>query len=352
MEVLYVMTNKLILLTITLSFLAAPCLGASNVLVVVNENSRVSSEIGSYYAAKRHIPKSNICRIRCSTSEYTTMEDFSWNISDPIWQHIKKHRLKGKIDYIVTTKGVPLAFKHSNGNYSVDSALTCIMMPFTVDRAPNPFFNSNRKFRSKDFNFFVMVTRLDGYTKEDAKRLVDNSLKAKPAKGLFVFDIDPKRDKPGYKEFNSMMKTGSSSLKKRGFKIFLEESEKMCPGKPEVMGFYTWGSNDHGYDHKRYVAHTFLPGAIAETLVSTSARTFGPVKKGQSVITDLIARGITGIKGYCSEPYTIALAQGHILFDRYTRGFNLAESFYAASPYIYWKDIVIGDPLCAPYARK
>jgi hypothetical protein len=29
---------------------------------------------------------------------------------------------------------------------------------------------------------------------------------------------------------------------------------------------------------------------------------------------------------------------------------NLAEAFYAASPVIRWKDVVIGDPLCRPYA--
>ena len=39
------------------------------------------------------------------------------------------------------------------------------------------------------------------------------------------------------------------------------------------------------------------------------------------------------------------------LFDRYVSGFNLAESFYAASLVTYWKDIVIGDPLCRPYAK-
>ena len=39
-----------------------------------------------------------------------------------------------------------------------------------------------------------------------------------------------------------------------------------------------------------------------------------------------------------------------ILFDRYVRGATLAESFYAASYMVLWKDLVIGDPLCAPYA--
>jgi hypothetical protein len=58
---------------------------------------------------------------------------------------------------------------------------------------------------------------------------------------------------------------------------------------------------------------------------------------------------VTGVKGYVYEPYTTALAHADILFDRYTHGYNLAESFYAASNYVHWRDIVLGDPLCAPY---
>ena len=59
----------------------------------------------------------------------------------------------------------------------------------------------------------------------------------------------------------------------------------------------------------------------------------------------------TGVKGYVSEPYTFALAKPDILFDRYTNGMNLAESFYAASQFLKWKDVVIGDPLCDPYRK-
>ncbi len=65
----------------------------------------------------------------------------------------------------------------------------------------------------------------------------------------------------------------------------------------------------------------------------------------------MVSGGATGVKGYVSEPFTFALCRPDVLFDRYTRGFNLAESFYCASPVIKWKDIVLGDPLCAPYAE-
>ena len=98
---------------------------------------------------------------------------------------------------------------------------------------------------------------------------------------------------------------------------------------------------------------TFAPGSIAETAVSTSGRNFqNPDAPGQSLIADLIKQGVTGCKGYVSEPYADAIARADILFERYTAGYNLAESFYMASVSAHWKDVVLGDPLCAPYANR
>jgi tetratricopeptide (TPR) repeat protein len=34
------------------------------------------------------------------------------------------------------------------------------------------------------------------------------------------------------------------------------------------------------------------------------------------------------------------------------RGFNLVEAFYMAIPHLSWQTVVIGDPLCAPFARR
>ncbi len=58
---------------------------------------------------------------------------------------------------------------------------------------------------------------------------------------------------------------------------------------------------------------------------------------------------MTGIAGHVAEPYLEAAIRPDILFPAYTRGLNLAESFYAAMPYLSWQTIVIGDPLCAPF---
>jgi len=62
-----------------------------------------------------------------------------------------------------------------------------------------------------------------------------------------------------------------------------------------------------------------------------------PTTGGQTLIADLIAHGITGVKGYTDEPLLQAIASPSVTMERYTSGFTLAESLYAASRFVGWK---------------
>jgi uncharacterized protein (TIGR03790 family) len=118
-----------------------------------------------------------------------------------------------------------------------------------------------------------------------------------------------------------------------------------------LMGNYTWGSNDPNFNKVLYKTLRFAPGAIDATVVSTCGRTFtNPNAVGQSLAGDLVHEGASGTKCYVSEPFSDAMPHADILFDMYTHGYNLAEGFNGSSPYICWKDMVIGDPLSAVYA--
>ncbi|MCC6484793.1 MAG: TIGR03790 family protein [Armatimonadetes bacterium] len=319
--------------------------GTDRVLVIVNDRSPTSRALGQYYASKRGVPASFICHISVNPGEKVSLEDFHSKIRNPIKHYIQKHGLPN-LDFIVTTKGVPL---YDNRGFSVDSMLT--MLPYGYEtQMNNPYFGRAQRFRSKDFKFFL-VTRLDGYTLADARALVTRSLQSAGKRGTILLDIDPAKDKlPGYVELNQDMRTAALRLLEREVPYKLDSSENFVGGYKNLMGYYSWGSNDAHFNARSYHSNTFLPGAIAETIVSTSARTFTKENHGQSQIGDLIADGITGVKGYVTEPYGTSMARAQILFDRYTRGFNLAESFYMASPFLCWKDVVIGDPLCSPYA--
>ncbi len=329
-----------------------------HVLVLWNRPNPDGEKLALYYASKRGVPRENVVRVIMDAGEDTNSGAFDQGIRPVVGQKIKDSQTP--IDYIVLAKGMPLRlFDATQFCYSLDAYIASMDLDLTpmrepkreeVNRVANPYFGKNEPFSRAKFGFYL-VTRLDGYSYEDAKRLVDSSVASRPEKGPFHFDAMGKMPNEGYEQMNRTLDAANEVMKKKGFQVDFDRTFTFTRPAGPVMGYCSWGSNDHEFVPDNYQAVRFKPGAIAETFVSTSARTLKPVTSGQSVITDLIAHGVTGVKGYVMEPYTLALARPNILFDRYTSGFNLAESFSMASPVLKWRDVVFGDPLCRPYKK-
>jgi uncharacterized protein (TIGR03790 family) len=330
---------------------------AKRVIVVMNVKSALSRAVADYYKLKRGIPADHIAMITVDDQEEVALRDFDAKILEPVKLFL--NRCKDPIDFIVTTKGVPIRIKE--GGYSVDAWLAA--MDLKLDpisklerseamRCLNPYFMKDQAFSHKDLGIYL-VTRLDGFDVNACKRLVDLSLSAKPEKGPFFFDAADNRTGDGFKPLQDALGTANDGLKKKGFQSRLDATPEFVAPPEPLAGYCSWGSNDGKYNVETYRKLRFKPGALAETFVSTSGHTFNKIDKWwQSLIVDLINQGVTGVKGYVSEPYTFALARPDVLFDRYTSGYNLAESFSMASPMLKWKDVVIGDPLCRPYRKN
>lgn len=332
---------------------------AKRVCVVINEASQESVEVGAYYMKKRGIPPAQLIRIKTTTDRKVSEGAFENEILAPLRATLAK---MPHVDFIVMTRGVPIRILNEP-DHGVDAQIAAHTLPKIISMSSNPksdelikavspYFGKEEKFSFKKFGF-RLVTRLDGYTVEDSKRLVDNSLAAKAQKGPFVFDADPSKPNDRYNNLNGALDNAHKFVAGKGFKSTFDDSSVFLTPKEPLMGYVSWGSNDPKFSLSDYRAIKFLPGAIAETFVSTSARRFFDMQDDpnkQSVISDLIRGGVTGVKGYVSEPYSVALARPDILFHRYLSGYNLAESFYMASPFLKWKDCIVGDPLCAPYA--
>ncbi len=347
--------------SLILLLLGTPLSSPARVLVVVNRASPESVAVANHYVAKRKIPASNVVQIKTATTENVPTDEYKLSIEKPIRERLAK---TPGVDFIVLTKGVPIRLDN-DGGYSVDGFLATMDLKRTplrgdlpslpvdqrrteIERSQNPYFNKQEPFSHRKFGLYL-VTRLDGYTVADAKALVDRSIKAKKELGPFFFDMAGNRTTGDYGNMNQLLKLAADRLAFRDFKVILDTDPAFVAPPQPVAGYASWGSNDSAYKRDVYNKIKFKPGAICETFVSTSAFTFAKREHWQSLIGDLVAQGVTGVKGYVSEPYTFALARPQILFDRYVSGFNLAESFYMASPVVKWKDVVIGDPLCAPY---
>lgn len=92
-----------------------------------------------------------------------------------------------------------------------------------------------------------------------------------------------------------------------------------------------------------------LPGAICDNLTSFGG-VFTP-SAGQTPLSAFIRAGAAGSSGTVIEPYALQAKFPHAMIQvHYARGASLAESFYQSvtSPY---QLLVVGDPLCQPWAR-
>lgn len=369
---------------------------ANQVLLVYNAASPVSKSVADDYAAKRQIE--NVVAIHCVDSalsrdnETIELETYAANVETPIRNYLWSHH---QIQFIVLTKGIPIRIMGSHtgvrGDHSppttplrmcLDSALAAMdydhlagarKLRITGSGATgfgyaNRYWNANEPFSHERFGGYL-VTRLDGYTEADAKALVARALTAERHRpdGSILFDAQPifglgdSKDQPPaihgsvieaespYSDYNADMRKAHDLLRSRGIPDELDLTEPFIGGRSNLAGYFSWGSNDAKFSHAAYESLTFAPGSIADTAVSTSGRTFLPTHGGQSLIPDLLSHGLTCAKAYTDEPLLQAMASPSIALDLYTRGYTMAEAFYAASHFVGWEDLVLGDPLCCPY---
>ena len=482
----------------------------SDVLLILNNNSDFSKEIGSYFL---QFFDAHVVYVDAPTKETISRSEFD-DVRAQIENHLEGNSLTDRINYLVTTKGVPLRVS-GTGNAAFDSELTLILGQYASyigqdSYRPNPYHNSSDRF-SRDDHDIYLVTRITGYTTEEAKGIIDKSVAAytlegiqELSKGLAILDVDPGREGGGYKMGNDWIRAAGTLLEPKGYDVLLDRTNTFVSHRENVSLYASWGSNDGHYfighgkntgmetdvngddipdewsysegngdmsrtgEDKRgggwsvrvvrdeqsgessllqqffpkegyryylqgYVNTTgvtdsggvrlvirhydvdddliaevtgsirkgtttawtllgvchiepvegtayvmfgammvdaegssylddiqlveivpnnaYLNGSLAETIVSTGGRSFTyPTSYGQSLIADIIRSGVTGVKGYVDEPYLDAIAHPDILFDRYTAGWTLAESYYTASIKLSWMDVVVGVPKLAPFA--
>jgi uncharacterized protein (TIGR03790 family) len=362
---------------VMLASMRAEAQSGTNVLLVVNDASSTGETIAKLYAGRRGVPGSNVCHISTTLEETIDRQIYGVQIEAPVWRCITSQRAQDRILYIVLTKGVPIRIAGSGGRSgtvsSVDSELTLLyrrrvgQLAAIVGFVPNPYFAGTAPVSTvvpftHEKHDIYLVTRLDGYTLEDAIGLIDRG-STSVRNGRVILDERASWSENG----NTWLHQAADRLTAGGFgdRVVLDETAKVITDQSGVLGYYSWGSNDPAI-RIRHFQMAFVPGALAAMFVSSDARTFkqppaewmpgdnnspsGPFGGSrQSLTADLVHDGVTGTAGHVAEPYLDAAIRPDILFPAYLQGLNLAEAFYAAMPYLSWQTIVLGDPLCAPF---
>lgn len=133
-----------------------------------------------------------------------------------------------------------------------------------------------------------------------------------------------------------------NKLKSLGFEGRIT-SQTMPIRKEKILGL-TMGEASFSWSHAK---SDFVPGAIADNLTS-----FGGAmeESSQTKLTEFLRHGAAGASGTVTEPYSLqAKFPLPMVHASYASGLTLAEAFYAsiAGPY---QLLIVGDPLCQPFA--
>ena len=147
-----------------------------------------------------------------------------------------------------------------------------------------------------------------------------------------------------------MTMSGNRLAAERGHSValprasLLEETNRVLYDQKNVIGYASWGSNDHNRK-RRWLGFQWLPGAIATEFVSTNLRTLKRppdnwnyttwrdyahlwADSPQGLTADLIHEGATGASGNVYEPYLAGCARPDYVLPAYFEGRNLAARVF------------------------
>jgi uncharacterized protein (TIGR03790 family) len=372
--------------------LLCPCVahaggGPENVLVMVNARSWASLTIANYYVALRRIPASHVLSIDWQESiDSISGEVFRNQILLPLAAALQQRKLDDQIDYLVYSCDFPtvvnlgedlteaklppqLAPVASITGASYLAPLVIRKIPGVVSLnsnyyAPDPKNNSQppltlgfraayqwdpeRAKATKGIRYHIAAmlgcTQGRGNTVREVIDSLTRSAQAdaKHPRGVVYY---MKNDDVRSQARHELFPAAVAELKKIGVRA------QLLPGTlpaqhADVQGLMT-GAADYAWagSHSKILA-----GGIADNFTSWAG--VMEESSSQTPVSEWIRAGAAGTCGSVFEPYAIPEKfPSAWLHVHYARGATLGEAFYQSirGPY---QQLLLGDPLCQPFAKQ
>ncbi|MBW8781144.1 MAG: TIGR03790 family protein [Verrucomicrobia bacterium] len=357
---------------------------AARIILLANSDDPDSLRLAHYYAEKRGVPEANIIALKLSLAESVGWHEFVRTLFQPLQDELVKrdwidgiamnatdglgrrqYAMSGhRISYLVVCRGVPLKvtgdaempadpaglavappFRTHTG--AVDSELALLAQSGTPTLAfvPNPLFRKDRP-SVLDLGQVVKVSRLDGPTPEDARRLIDQAIATEQIGliGRSYVDIGGP-----HAAGDRWLEETVKALAELGFDGDVDRAPGTLPAwarfDAPVLYFGWYAGEANGpFIQPGFV---FPPGAIALHIHSYSADTVqSPLRNW---VGPLVARGVTATFGNVTEPYLEFTHEPQLILQALARGDTLGDAAAYAVPVYSWQGLVIGDPLYRPF---
>ncbi|HEX5218314.1 MAG TPA: TIGR03790 family protein [Verrucomicrobiae bacterium] len=338
-----------------------------NVVVIVNQNSPDSVELGNYYCEKRGVPPQNVLRVNWAGGKVNwTRAEFEATLRAPLNAMLATRGLSNQIEYVLLSMDFPYRViqetgaAETSGQNSTTSALFYGFKPDGCTKCPaglpscnlaptslNLFAGTEGIYRqtppngASSNNWMVMM--LTSSNLAMARSLVDRGVASDssfPTQSVYLAKTFDAIRTLRYLAADDAI----FDVRVRGNYSILATNISSTAGLMNLLGF------QNGVQLHTVTPNAFVPGALADNLTSYSGAIFE--NSGHTDALDYIIAGATASYGTVVEPcaYPEKFASPRNYFYQ-ARGFSAAECYYLSvtNPY---QGILVGEPLSAPFARS
>ncbi len=385
--------------------------GPPNVMVLYNADVPEATDVAYYYGDARSLPPGHLCGLAGidPTLREIPLADYQTQIQGPFDDCLSALPQPGEIDYIVVVRGLPYLVDVPNYRASLSAALAIghattpsgeeilttgqaagnpvsasvpnpeyidggcsdllISNPYaswytgacglaTLDAMPVSFRRENASnYAGYDFteNLFI-VTRLDGFDYADANDLIT---RATQSDGTFpdteILCMRSGDEARGARD--PECEYAVRMLAADGWNATWDDTFDANLSGRSLSALFTGTTNIQG----GLDGNTWSPGAISCNLTSYGAApqnffcnddgTVCPESESQTSVARFVRAGATGAHGTAAEPLNNVFPNAGVLM-LYTSGYNLGESYFFSHRFLFWQNIVLGDPLATPYGER
>ena len=390
---LWVVVSSIVLFGVTSELIFAGG-GPENVLVVVNVESEDSIRVADYYTQRRGVPLHQRVTVsiplkRKRSLWFDSYEEYDELLQKPVREWLESHPLV-PITLILLTRDVPVTvplrgkglpvprpknpekMKEIQHYRSVTHMLALHRFDADVIREAsmskmirNPMFQADRTLNPRSFKLpngkpfpAYGVGLLNAFTVDDVLAMIDRSIEAdrqvKPFASTIYLGRSKENDPRGC--YNGYFPVLKGFLQEKGFSVEIVEhpgkSRELLVDREDVL-IYQYGQA--GWSKEFPAKNRYRPGALIDNLTSVALTSdcFNPERKGgQTSMCRFLAAGATAVHGCVREPYTSAFNSQYAHLVYYLGGYNLAESYFMAHPIMPWMNLIAGDPLLQPFAKR
>ena len=354
--------------------------GPDSVAVVFNRNLPGSAALASMYGEARAVPARQRCGLDLPADDTLSLAAFRARFTEPLRRCLTDAGVDARIEAYALMRGLPIRVtiplaagaqgvslaaalmversRLTDGTELLDAApgvvRSCGGTPCVGARWAKPFrdgaFTPDWRIDQGGVRWNLrLATMLHGRSDDDAARLLRSALDAEragtvPGTWLFMDGADRARG-----VLDAEYDVTVAALRDLGLTDVARVPFNTAATGRTLAAFVT-GTAGLGATIE---GNRFSPGAIVDNLTSLGAvpQNFAPSGEAQVSIARWVAMGVAGAHGATEEPLNNCFPSRRFVVD-YAEGSTLAEAYLRQMPFVYWRNLVLGDPMAAPWARR